>query len=142
MDKTAKPKVLYVEDDLGLAMIYKLRLENEGLEVRHCDRGDMALQMGREFKPDLILLDLMMPQMSGFETLELFRNTPETSNAKIIIMSALSQPEDIKKTKDLGADDYLVKSQVTINDILGRVRQHLGMDSSDTLNGDRPTATP
>lgn len=129
MDVTTKQKVLYVEDDLGLAMIYKLRLESEGLDVRHCDSGDAALQMGREFKPDLILLDLMMPQMSGFETLELFRSIPETSLAKIIVMSALSSPEDIEKVKKLGADDYLVKSQITIDDALGHIRQHLGINS-------------
>jgi DNA-binding response OmpR family regulator len=126
MDNTTKiPKILYVEDDATLAMIYTARLEAEGYQVTHCSEGDRALQVGREFKPDLILLDLMVPGLSGFDALEMFRSTMETSASKIIIMSALSQSDDIERATKLGADDYLVKSQVLIDDVMQRIRQHL-----------------
>lgn len=131
MDNTRKPKILYIEDDQGLASIYTMRLKSEGFEVLHCADGDSALQQGREFRPDLIILDLMMPSLSGFDTLDLLRNTFETSTAKIIIMSALSQPEDIEKTKSMGADDFLIKSQVTIDDVVLRIRQHLDLNPTD-----------
>jgi two-component system OmpR family response regulator len=126
MDTSQKTRLLYVEDDPGLATIYKFRLQAEGFEVMHCDRGLKAIAMGREFKPHVILLDLMMPEMSGFEALEAFRKTPETTKAKIIIMSALSRTEDIERTKALGGDDYLVKSQVTIDDVIERIHFHAG----------------
>jgi DNA-binding response OmpR family regulator len=132
MDTSQQTKLLYVEDDPGLATIYKFRLEAEGFKVMHCDRGQKAVEQGREFKPDVILLDLMMPEMSGFEALEIFRKTPETAKAKIIIMSALSRAEDIDKTKALGGDDYLVKSQVTIDDVIASIHHHAGTLGSST----------
>lgn len=136
MDNSRKPKILYIEDDQGLAMIYTMRLKSEGFDVLHCANGETALQEGREFRPDLILLDLMMPSLSGFDTLDLLRNTFETSSAKIIIMSALSQPEDIEKTKAMGADDFLIKSQVTIDDVIDRIRGHLNLPAPKQDAGD------
>lgn len=126
MDKRKK-KILLVEDDQGLSSVYKARLEAEGFEVYHCDNGESALSDAMEYKPDLILLDIMMPKISGFDVLDILRNTPETANMKIIMLTALSQDTDKDRAKDLGADDYLVKSQVVIADVVDRINYHLGM---------------
>lgn len=126
MDKQKK-KILLVEDDQGLSSVYKARLEAEGFEVYHCDNGESALSDAMEYKPDLILLDIMMPKISGFDVLDILRNTPETANMKIIMLTALSQDTDKDRAKDLGADDYLVKSQVVIADVVDRINYHLGM---------------
>ena len=81
------------------------------------------------YRPDLILLDVMMPKISGFDVLDILRNTPDTTNMRVIMLTALSQSKDKERAEQLGVDDYLVKSQVVIGDVVERVRHHLGMDS-------------
>lgn len=125
-----KKKILFVEDDAALAAVYKSRLELEGFEVRDVNNGEKALAAALEFHPDLVLLDAMMPKISGFDVLDILRNTAETANVKIIMLTALSQPKDKERAEALGVDDYLVKSQVVITDVVNRVKQHLGLDES------------
>lgn len=120
-----KKKILMVEDDLGLAKVYVDRLEAEGFEVKHVVDGEQALTTTLEYKPDLMLLDVMMPKLSGFDVLDIIRNTPETANLKVIMLTALSQESDIQKAKSLKVDDYLVKSQVVIADVVERIKFHL-----------------
>ncbi len=120
-------KILLVEDDQGLATVYVTRLEAEGFSVMHVPNGEDALSKTLEFKPDLIILDVMMPKISGFDVLDILRNTPETANVRIIMLTALSQSSDMDKAKSLGVDDYLVKSQVVIADVVERIKFHLGM---------------
>jgi two-component system phosphate regulon response regulator PhoB len=122
-----KKKILLVEDDAALSGVYKSRLEMEGFETREVNNGEEALSAALDFKPDLILLDAMMPKISGFDVLDILRNTPETANIRIIMLTALSQPKDKERAELLGVDDYLVKSQVVIGDVVDRVRYHLGM---------------
>lgn len=124
-----KKKILLVEDDTALASVYKSRLELEGFEVAHVPNGELALSTALEFKPDLVVLDAMMPKINGFDVLDILRNTPETTNVHVIMLTALSQPSDKERAKDLGADDYLVKSQVVISDVVERIRHHLGINS-------------
>lgn len=123
----AKKKLLLVEDDVALSAVYKSRMELEGFEVREVNNGEDALSAALEFKPDLILLDAMMPKISGFDVLDILRNTPETGNIRIIMLTALSQPKDKERAESMGVDDYLVKSQVVIGDVVERVKFHLGM---------------
>lgn len=122
-----KKKILLVEDDVALSAVYKSRMELEGFEVREVNNGEDALSAAIDFKPDLVLLDAMMPKISGFDVLDILRNTPETANMRIIMLTALSQPKDKERAETLGVDDYLVKSQVVIGDVVERVRFHLGM---------------
>lgn len=124
-----KKKILLVEDDAALANVYKTRLEMEGFDVRHVDNGEDALTNAREYRPDLIVLDVMMPKINGFDVLDLLRNTPETMGMRVIMMTALSQAKDKERAEKLGADDYLVKSQVVISDVVGRIKHHLGIDT-------------
>lgn len=123
----SKKKILLVEDDEGLASVYITRLEAEGFDVRHVPNGEDALTNALEYKPHMILLDVMMPKISGFDVLDILRNTPETANIKIIMLTALNQEKDLERAKNLGVDDYLVKSQVVIADVVERVKFHLGM---------------
>lgn len=123
-----KKKILLVEDDQALAAVYKSRLELENFDVHHVANGEIALQKTKEFKPDLILLDAMMPKISGFDVLDILRHTPETMNIRIIMLTALSQPKDKERAESLGVDDYMVKSQVVIGDVVERVKHHLGMN--------------
>lgn len=120
-------KILLVEDDENLASVYKARLEAEGFDVRHCNDGEAALSDAMEYHPDLILLDVMMPKISGFDVLDILKNTPDVAGAKIVMLTALNQDADKQRAQDLGIDDYLVKSQVVITDVIDRVKYHLGI---------------
>jgi DNA-binding response OmpR family regulator len=118
-------KILLVEDDDGLASVYQTRLEAEGFTIKRVPNGEDALAAAMEFHPDLILLDAMMPKVSGFDVLDILRNTPETANIKIVMLTALSQENDRERAESLGVDEYLVKSQVVIADVVERIKHHL-----------------
>lgn len=122
-----KKKILLVEDDIALAAVYKSRLELEDFDTYEVHNGEDALTAAKEYKPDLILLDAMMPKISGFDVLDILRNTEETKDIKVIMLTALSQAKDKERADQLGVNDYLVKSQVVIGDVVERVRHHLGM---------------
>jgi DNA-binding response OmpR family regulator len=130
-----KPKVLFIEDDMTLSSLFTMRMTREGFEVLNVNDGETALQQAKEYRPDLVVVDLMMPNLSGYDVIDILRNTMETSTTKIVVLSALSQPEDIDKAKKLGADDYIVKSQMVVDDIMDRLREHLGMGPSTLRSG-------
>jgi DNA-binding response OmpR family regulator len=125
-----KKKILLVEDDTALAGVYRSRLELEGFDVREVNNGEEALSSAIDYKPDLILLDAMMPKISGFDVLDILRNTDDTRNIRVIMLTALSQPKDKERAEALGVDDYLVKSQVVIGDVVERVKHHLGLSAN------------
>ena len=129
MDQTTntQKKVLLVEDDDSLASVYTTRLEAEGFIIKRVPNGEDALAAAVEMRPDIILLDVMMPKVSGFDVLDILRNTPETANVKVVMLTALSQDSDKQRAQELGVDDYLVKSQVVIADVVDRIKFHLGL---------------
>lgn len=120
-------KILLVEDDDALASVYQTRLQAEGFDLRRVPNGEDALAAALDYKPDLILLDVMMPKVSGFDVLDILRNTPETTNVKVVMLTALSQDSDKERAESLGVDDYLVKSQVVIADVVDRIKTHLSV---------------
>lgn len=120
-------RILFVEDDDALASVYMVRLEAEGFEVHRVANGEDALAAAVSFKPDLVLLDVMMPKIGGFDVLDILRNTPETANLKVVMLTALSQDSDKKRAEALGVDDYLVKSQVVITEVIDRIKKHLSV---------------
>ena len=122
-----KKKILLVENDQVLASVYRAWLEMEDYEVFEVHDGEQALTVALKIRLDLILLDAMMPKISGFDVLDMLRNTPETMNMRIIMLTALSQESDQKRAEELGVDDYLVKSQVVISGVIDKIREHLGM---------------
>jgi DNA-binding response OmpR family regulator len=125
---TGHPKrILLVEDDDALANVYLMRLQAEGFDVRRVANGEDALASALSYKPDLVVLDVMMPKVSGFDVLDILRNTPETANLKVVMLTALSQESDKQRAEGLGVDDYLVKSQVVIADVIERIKHNLGL---------------
>jgi DNA-binding response OmpR family regulator len=118
-------RILLVEDDDSLAGVYTARLQAEGFDIRRVSNGEDALAAALSYKPDLAVLDVMMPKVSGFDVLDILRNTPETAGLKIVMLTALSQETDIERAKQLGVDEYLIKSQVVIADVVDKIRQHL-----------------
>ncbi len=118
-------KILLVEDDSNLREIYGARLEAEGYQILSANDGEEALAIAVREHPELIITDIMMPKISGFDMLDILRSTPETKDTKIIVMTALSQEEDRERGKTLGADHYIVKSQVTLDDVVKVVQELL-----------------
>ena len=90
------------------------------------ENGEDALAAAESFQPDLVLLDVMMPEINGFDVLDILRNTPRTANLKVIMLTALSQDSDKERAMSLGVDEYLVKSQIVIADVVDRIRHTLG----------------
>lgn len=119
-------KIMLVEDDTSLREIYGIRLQAEGYEIVSAGDGEEALAIAVREKPDLIVADVMMPKISGFDMLDILRSTPETKDIKVIMMTALSADDQRQRGEALGADRYLVKSQVGIEDVVNVVHEVLG----------------
>jgi CheY-like chemotaxis protein len=132
-------KLLLVEDDNNLREIYEARLQAEGYTIVSAKDGEEALAVAKAEKPDLVISDVMMPKISGFEMLDILRNTNELKNIKVIMLTALGQSDDQQRANKLGADKYLVKSQVTLEDIVNTAHELLGDEASSTA---QPSATP
>mgnify|MGYP000843832353 CR=1 FL=1 len=130
-------KILLVEDDKSLREIYNVRLGAEGYDIVSAGDGEEALALAIKERPDLIVSDVMMPKISGFDMLDILRSTTETKNVKVIMMTALSNEEQRRRGLALGADRYLVKSQVGIEDVVRTVHEVLE-DNSSTASGPAP----
>lgn len=126
-------KVMIVEDDDSLREIYGIRLTAEGYAVVSARDGEEALAVAVRERPDLIVSDVMMPKISGFDMLDILRSTPETRNIKVIMMTALSSDDQRERGENLGADRYLVKSQVGIEDVVNVVHEVLGDRNSSGM---------
>ena len=131
-------KILLVEDDNGLREIYNIRLTAEGYDVVAAGDGEQALAVAVQEKPDLVISDVMMPKISGFDMLDILRQTPETKDIKVIMMTALSSEDQRERGNSLGADRYLVKSQVGIEDVVNAVHEVL----NDVSGPVSPATTP
>lgn len=130
-------KILLVEDDKSLREIYGVRLMAEGYTIISAGDGEEALAVAIKERPDLIVSDVMMPKISGFDMLDILRSTTETKDIKVIMMTALSSEDQRARGEALGADRYLVKSQVGIEDVVRTVHDVL----ADGLPG-AATAVP
>ena len=119
-------KILLVEDDKSLSEIYSVRLRAEGYDILSASDGEQALALAIKEVPDLIISDVMMPNISGFDMLDILRSTTETRGIHVIMMTALSSDEQRQRGMALGADRYLVKSQVGIEYVVRTVHEVLG----------------
>lgn len=125
-------KILLVEDDQSLREIYGIRLTAEGYEIVPAGDGEQALALAVKEKPDLIISDVMMPKISGFDMLDILRSTPETKDIKVIMMTALSSEDQRERGEALGANRFLVKSQVGIEDVVNAVHEVLDAKPENT----------
>ena len=124
MDENAL-KVLLVEDDPFLSNLLKVRLQRENIDVTLARDGDEAIKYLTANRPSLILLDLILPKKSGFEVLEKISTDPQLKDMPVIIISNLGQTSDIQRGKELGAIEYFVKAKISIDDLVGKVKEFL-----------------
>lgn len=135
-------KIMLVEDDKSLREIYGVRLLAEGYDIVSAGDGEEALAIAIKERPTLIISDVMMPKISGFDMLDILRSTTETRNVKVIMMTALSSDEQRQRGEQLGADRYLVKSQVGIEDVVRVVHEVLGDTAAEAAAHSVASAQP
>lgn len=119
-------KILLVEDDSFLSSLLKNRLQKEGFDIVLAKDGDEAVNYLTNIKPDLLLLDLILPKKTGFEVMEELRSNPQLQgnvNLPIIVISNLGQQEDITKSRQLGAIEYYIKAKVSIDELVEKIKQ-------------------
>lgn len=115
------PKIMIVDDDPAIRDMYSATLSSQGYKVVVAENGEIALSKINGEKPDLMLLDIMMPSIHGLHILDIIKATPEASDIKIVMLSALSDDETKNQAKKYGADDYIVKSQSSMAEVLKRI---------------------
>jgi DNA-binding response OmpR family regulator len=118
-----KRKILLVEDDSMIVEMYKLRFEEEGFEVTVTEKGSEAIELANSLKPDIILLDIILPEVDGFNILQSLKSEEKTKSLPILMLTNLAQESDKEKAISMGANDYLVKSQHTPSDVLQKVKE-------------------
>ena len=119
-------KVLIIEDDLFLRDIIFQELQSAGYETHYAVDGEEGLKKISEVKPDLVLLDIILPGIDGFEILKRKQENPEIAEIPVVILSNLGQKEEINRGMRLGAKDYLIKAHFTPDEVLQKVKQVLG----------------
>lgn len=123
--KVSEKRILIAEDDKAYANIYRVKLINEGFNVTICLTGADAIKKIGEIAPHLIILDLIMPEKDGFDVLEELQKRPQLKKIPIIVFSNLSQDEDIVRAKNMGVSDYFVKANLSIHEMVEKVREYL-----------------
>ncbi len=115
-------KIAVIEDDMAIAQMYRLKFETEGYEVQTAENGKLGLALVEQFKPDIILLDMMMPEMNGDEMLKILRTKPWGKTIKVIILTNLGQEEAPTALKELGMHSFIVKAEMTPRQVAEHVR--------------------
>lgn len=122
---SGKKTVLVVEDDFFLVQAYQIKLEKENAEVWIATTGKEALSFLEKEPPNVVLLDLLLPGINGFEFLAALKQKEKWKNVPVIILTNLSQPSNVKIAKELGAADYIIKAETRLNDVIERVKKYL-----------------
>lgn len=118
-------KVAIVEDDIAISQMYRLKFETEGFEVQTAENGKLGLELVEQFKPDIILLDLMMPEMTGDQMLAELRKKPWGKDITVIILTNMGEEEAPKTLKELGVHSFIVKAEMTPRQVAERVKEAL-----------------
>lgn len=118
-------KILLIEDDEVLAGMYKMKIKQQGYELVTAENGKEGVEKAKKEKPDLILLDLILPQKDGYQVLQELKEDKETKGIKVFILSNLGQNGEIKKGKEMGADDYLIKANMTPGQLVDKIDKKL-----------------
>lgn len=125
MTPTKKPALLLVEDDTFLAGMYVTKLTMEHFTVELATDGQLGLEKAKAMKPDLILLDVLLPKMNGFDVLKSLKADPATKEIPVILLTNLGQKSDVVEGLDLGAADYLIKAHFMPSEVVEKIKQHL-----------------
>lgn len=118
-------KVAIIEDDQAISQMYRIKFESEGFEVETAENGKLGLKLCESMRPDIILLDLMMPEMNGDEMLEKLRMTTFGKDTKVVILTNMGEQEVPKKVKDLGVSDVILKADMTPRQVAELVKSKL-----------------
>ncbi|MDO8499377.1 MAG: response regulator [bacterium] len=119
--------VLVVEDDVFLADIYKKKFEMEGFKVTVSDNGEKGLADIKKKKPDIIMLDILLPKLDGFAVLQQLKADKEAANIPVILLTNLGQKDDVKKGLEMGAVDYLIKAHFKPSEVVDKIRKTLNL---------------
>jgi len=122
-----KKKILIVEDESTLQKALTEFLTEEGFEVFSALDGEIGVALARKEKPDLVLLDIILPKKDGYEVLEDLKGSEETKGIPVILLTNLESPEDIDRAFEKGASTYLVKSNYKLEEVVGKIKETLGM---------------
>ncbi len=125
MEKSNKSNILIIEDDAYISDMYKIKMEAEGFEVDVATDGEIGSNSILKKKPDLVLLDIVMPKMDGFGVLQKIRKNPDFKDMPIIMLTNLGQRESVKKGLMLGADGYIIKAHFTPSEVVEKVKEFL-----------------
>lgn len=120
-------KIAIIEDDVIISQMYRMKLESEGFEVQLASSGDRGIALTEQLKPDLILLDLQMPGMDGFETLKKLRAIEISKNTPVIILTNLGEEEAPDGIEALGVASYIIKANMTPKEVVAQVKQTLNL---------------
>lgn len=118
--------IAIIEDDAAISQMYRIKFEAEGYTVETAENGVLGLKLAETVKPDIILLDLMMPEMNGRDMLEALRATPWGANIKVIILTNMGEQEAPEGIKELGVSDFILKADMTPRQVADIVKKHLG----------------
>jgi DNA-binding response OmpR family regulator len=118
-------KIAIIEDDAAISQMYRFKFEAEGYTVETAENGKLGLALAESMKPDIILLDLMMPEMTGDEMLEKLRKTAWGKNTKVIILTNMGEQEIPDKVKQLGVSGVILKADMTPRQVADAVKEHL-----------------
>lgn len=127
IDHMKNTKIAIVEDDQVIAQMYRMKFESEGFEVQIAENGKLGVELAEQMKPDMILLDLKMPEMSGEEALKAIRASDWGKKIPVIILTNLGEEEAPKSLQTLGVHSYIVKAELTPRQVTERVKQALGV---------------
>ena len=119
-------KIAIVEDDLAISQMYRIKFEAEGYEVETAENGKLGLELAKSIKPDIILLDLMMPEMTGDQMLAKLRTTEWGKNMKVIILTNMGEQEVPESVRSLGVSAFILKADMTPRQVADLVKSHLG----------------
>ncbi len=125
MAEVIKNKILIIEDDTFISDMYRMKLESEGFNVRIAEDGKKGLEEVNREKPDLVLLDVVMPRMDGFGVLQTIKEDPEVQDVKVVLLTNLGQKESVEKGLELGALDYIIKAHFTPAEVVEKVKEIL-----------------
>ena len=120
-------KIAIIEDDAAISQMYRMKFEASGFEVQMADNGKQGIELIKSFIPDIILLDLQMPEMNGVEALEIIRKNDWGKNIPVIILTNTGEEESPKKIRELGINSYIVKADLTPNQVLDKVKKALNL---------------